>query len=221
MGSAAATRLDDYENLLKKTSESPQGDAAGTPVATAALPPGPPKLMVVLTRTKLMVVLARTYRSVAEVLAGALVEKSVSWEEFLVLEALWPKGPPPVSSIASKVAVASTGVSRLVDSLTRRGLAVARRDRRGRDGLHELSPTGRRFAAVLYEKHQRDVEAVMAGLSSSDVEALFQGLKKLARRAESLRRSSTDARRGLAAWQVRKLTEDMKTHLSERVRASG
>ena len=217
-GLGGGHRLDDYENLLKKPSESPQGDAAGTAVATAALVPGAPKLMVVLTRTKLMVVLTRTYRSVADFLAGALVEKSVSWEEFLVLEALLHKGPLEVSSIASKVAVA--GVSRVVDSLTRRGLALARRDRRGRDELHELSPTGRRFAADLYEKHQRDIEAVMAGLSSSDVEALLGGLKKLGRRAESLRRSSTDARRGLAAWQVRKLTEYMKTHLSERVRVS-
>lgn len=197
-------RLDDYENLLKKTTKSPQGDAAGTP----ALSLGAPKLMVVLTRTS---------RSVADFLAGALVEKSVSWEEFLVLEALLHKGPLEASSIASKVPVASTGVSRVVDSLTQRGLAVARRDQR-RDELHELSPTGRRFAAALYEKHQRDIEAVMAGLSPSNVEALLQGLKKLGRRAESLRRSSTDARRGLAPWQVRKVTEYLKTHLSERVR---
>jgi transcriptional regulator GlxA family with amidase domain len=83
-----------------------------------------------------------------------------------------------------------------------------------------LSPTGLRFAAALYEKHQRDIEAVMAGLPSSDVEALLLGLKKLGRRAESLRRSSTDARRGLAPWQVRKVTEYMKTHLSERVHVS-
>ena len=210
-------RLDDYENLLKKTRESPQGDAAGTAVATTflstgtALAPGAPKLMVVLMRA---------YRSVADFLAGALAEKSVSWEEFLVLEALLHKGPLEPSSIASKVPVASTGVSRVVDSLRRRGLALALRDRRGRDELHELSPTGRRFAAALYEKHQRDIEAVMAGLSSSDVEALLQGLKKLGRRAASLRRSSTDARRGLAAWQVRKVTEYMRTHLSERVRVS-
>jgi len=213
--------LDDYENLLKKTSESPQGDAAGTAVGTTflstemALAPVAPTLKVVV-----MVVLTRTYRAVADFLAGALVEKSVSWEEFLVLEALLHKGPLDASSIASKVPVPSTGVSRVVDSLTRRGLAVARRDRRGRDGLHELSPTGRRFAAALYEKHQRDIEAVMAGLSSSDVEALLRGLKRLGRRAESLRRSSTDARRGLPAWQVRKVTEYMKTHLSERVRVS-
>jgi MarR family 2-MHQ and catechol resistance regulon transcriptional repressor len=104
------------------------------------------------------------------------VEKSVSWEEFLVLEALLHKGPLEASSIASKVSVASTGVSRVVDSLTRRGLAVARQDRRGRDELHELSPMGHRFAAALYEKHERDIGAVMAGLSSSDVEALLRGL---------------------------------------------
>ncbi len=196
---------------MKKTSESPQADAAGTAAATAALAPGAPKLMVVLMRT---------YRSVADFLAGALVEKSVSWEEFLVLEALLHKGPLEVSSIASKVPVASTGVSRVLDSLTRRGLAVASRHRRGREELHELSFAGRRFAAALYEKHKRDIEAVMAGLSSSDVDTLLEGLKKLGRRAESLRRRSTDARSGLAAWQVRKVTEYMKTHLSERVRVS-
>jgi AraC-like DNA-binding protein/DNA-binding MarR family transcriptional regulator len=210
-GLGGGHRLDDYEKLLKKTSESPRADAAGAVVATAALAPGAPKLMVVLTRT---------HRSVADFLAGALVEKSVSWEEFLVLEALLHKGPLDASSIASKVPVASTGVSRVLDSLRRRGLALAGRERRGRDELHELSPTGRRFAAGLYEKHRLDIEAVMACLSSSDVEALLQGLKKLGRRAASLRRSSMDARRGLAAWQVRKVTEYMKTHLSERVRVS-
>ena len=167
-----------------------------------------------------MIVLARTHRSVADFLAGALVEKSVSWEEFLVLEALLHKGPLEASSIASKVQVASTGVSRVVDSLRRRGLAVTRLDRRGRDALHELSPTGRRLAAALYEKHKRDIEAVMGCLSSSDVEALLHGLKKLGRRAASLRRSSLDARRGLAGWQVRKVTEYMTAHLSERVRVS-
>ena len=166
-----------------------------------------------------MIVLTRTYRSLADFFAGALVEKGVSWEEFVVLEALLHKGPLEASSIAAKVPLAGTGVLRVVDSLTRRGLAGARRDRRG-SARHELSPTGRRFAAALYEKHQRDIEAVMAGLSSSDVEALLQGLKRLGRRAESLRRSSTDARRGLAAWQVRKVTEYLKKHLSERVRVS-
>jgi AraC-like DNA-binding protein/DNA-binding MarR family transcriptional regulator len=202
---------------LKKTSEFRTRDAASTAVATAflsnerALAQGAPKLMVVLTRS---------HRSVADFLAGALVEKGVSWEEFVVLEALLHKGPLEASAIASKVPLASTGVSRVVDSLRRRGLAVARLDRGGREERHELSPTGRRLAAALYEKHQRDIESVMAGLSSSDVEALLQGLKKLGRRAESLRRSSTDARRGLAAWQVRKLTEYMKTHLSERVRVT-
>jgi len=202
---------------LKKTSESARGDAAGTALATpllstgTALAPGAPKLMVVLTRT---------YRAVADFLASALVEKSVSWEEFVVLEALLHKGPLEPSSIASKVPVTSTGVSRVLDSLTRRGLALARRDRRARDELHALSPTGLRLAAALYEKHQRDIEAVMAGLSSSDVEALLQGLKRLGRRAESLRRNSTDSRRGLAGWQVRRVTEYMKTHLSVRVRVS-
>ena len=202
---------------MKKTGESPQASAAGTAVATAflstgtAVAPGGPKLMVVLTRT---------YRAVADFLAGALVERSVSWEEFLVLEALLHKGPLEASSIASKVPLASTGVSRVVDSLRRRGLALSRRDRHGRADLHELSPTGRRFAAAVYEKHRRDIEAVMSGLSPSDVEALLPKLKNLGRRAESLRRSSTDARRGLAAWQVRRVTEYMTTHLSERVRVS-
>jgi AraC-like DNA-binding protein/DNA-binding MarR family transcriptional regulator len=168
----------------------------------------------------LMVVLARTYRSVADFFASALVEKSVSWEEFLVLEALLHKGPLEASEVAAKVPVTSTGVSRVLDSLKRRGLALARQDQRGRDALHALSPTGLRVAAALYEKHQRDIGAVMAGLSPADVEALSYGLKKLGRRAEGLRRSSTDAGRGLAAWQVRRVTEYVKAHLSDRVRVS-
>ena len=145
---------------MKKTSEVPQRDAARTAAATAllstetALAPGGPKLMIVLTRT---------HRSVADFLAGALVEKSVSWEEFVVLEVLLHKGPLEASAIASRVPVASTGVSRVLDSLRRRGLAVALLDRRGREERHELSPTGRRLAAALYEKHQRDMRRACGG----------------------------------------------------------
>ncbi len=202
---------------MKKTTESSRGLVPATAVASTFLsaettpPSGAPKLMVVLTRT---------YRSVADFLAGALVEKGVSWEEFVVLEALLHKGPLAASSIAAKVPVPSTGVSRVLNSLKRRGLALARRDPRAGDELHALSPIGLRLAVALYEKHQRDIEAVMAGLSPSDVEALLEGLKKLGRRAQSLRRSATDARRGLAPWQLRKVTEYMKAHLSERVRVS-
>jgi AraC-like DNA-binding protein/DNA-binding MarR family transcriptional regulator len=217
IGLIGGQHLDDCENLLKKTIEPRQGDAAGAAVATAFLST---ETALAHRAPKLMVVLTRTYRSLANFLAGALVERSVSWEEFLVLEALLHKGPLEAASIASKVPLATTGVSRVVDSLRRRGFAVARRDRHRRDDLHELSPTGRRLAVALYEKHRGDIDAVMAPLSSSEVEALLQGLKKLGRRAESLRRSSTDARRGLAPWQVRRLTEYMTAHLSERVRVS-
>lgn len=208
--------LDGYNHLLTKTSEAAQPDggmavARALPSPEPALLPHAPKLMVVLTRT---------YRSLADFLASALVEKGVSWEEFLVLEALLHKGPMEVPEVASKIPVASTAVSRVVDSLRRRGLAMACRDRRGRGELHELTPTGRRLAAALYAKHRRDIDAVMEALSSSDVDALLQGLKRLGRRAESLRRTSADDRHGLAPWQIRKVTDYIKTHLSERVRVS-
>src|SRR5260221_12790022 len=70
-GLGGAHRLDDCESLLKKTSESPQADAAGTAAATTGLPPVVPELTVVLMRT---------YRLGAGFLAGALVENSVSSE---------------------------------------------------------------------------------------------------------------------------------------------
>jgi AraC-like DNA-binding protein len=190
---------------LKKTSETVERDTVGIGLVTTP---------------KLMVVLARTYQALAEFFAGALVEQGVSWEEFLVLESLLHKEPLDASSIAAKAKVSSSAVSRLLASLTRRGLAVTRRDGRARDELYQLSPAGRRVAATLFEKHQRDIEAVMDSLSVSDIDALLQGLKKVGRRAESLRKTSADARRGLAPWQVRKVTDYMKAHLSEPVRVN-
>src|SRR5258706_12729432 len=44
-GLGGAHRLDDCESLLKKTSESPQADAAGTAAATEGLSPGVPVLI--------------------------------------------------------------------------------------------------------------------------------------------------------------------------------
>src|SRR5258707_3009309 len=93
-GLGGAHRLDDCESLLKKTSESPQADAAGTAAATAGLAPGAPKLMVVLMRT---------HRSVADLLPGAPLGKSVSWEEVLLLRGLLHKGALEGSSIGSQV----------------------------------------------------------------------------------------------------------------------
>src|SRR5258707_7111415 len=69
-GLGGAHRLDDCESLLKKTSESPQADAAGTAAATAGLAPGGPKPLVVAMRP---------YPSAAPFLPGALVEKSGVW----------------------------------------------------------------------------------------------------------------------------------------------
>jgi MarR family 2-MHQ and catechol resistance regulon transcriptional repressor len=67
-----------------------------------------------------------------------------------------------------------------VDRLEKLGLVVRRSspsDRRAR--VLELTAKGKRLAASCFEKHAKDLEALMSALSKKEMEQLYRSLKKL------------------------------------------
>jgi MarR family 2-MHQ and catechol resistance regulon transcriptional repressor len=67
-----------------------------------------------------------------------------------------------------------------VDRLEKLGLVVRKSspsDRRAR--VLELTAKGKRLAASSFEKHAKDIEALMSPLSEKEMERLYGSLKKL------------------------------------------
>lgn len=133
-----------------------------------------------LTGPKLWVVLARAYGALAHYVERCVVREGLCLSDFMVLEVLLHKGPMTISTIGEKVLLANASMTSAVDRLEERSF-VARRssenDRRVR--LVELTESGRRFTADLYERHASDIEAVMSVLTKIERQHLRSSLKKL------------------------------------------
>jgi len=100
--------------------------------------------------------------------------------DFAALEALLQKGPLTITQIQEKVRLASGSMTAAVDRLEKLGLVVRKAspsDRRAR--LLELTGKGKRLAASCFEKHAKDLEALMSPLSEKEMEELYGSLKKL------------------------------------------
>jgi MarR family 2-MHQ and catechol resistance regulon transcriptional repressor len=100
--------------------------------------------------------------------------------DFAALETLLHKGPLSISEIQDKVLLASGSMTAAIDRLEERGLVVRKstsKDRRAR--IVELTRDGKQVAARFFEKHARDLEALMSVLSAKEKEQMYESLKKL------------------------------------------
>ena len=100
--------------------------------------------------------------------------------DFAALETLLHKGPLSISEIQDKVLLASGSMTAAIDRLEERGLVVRKstsKDRRAR--IVELTREGKQVAATFFEKHARDLEALMSVLSAKEKEQMYESLKKL------------------------------------------
>ena len=85
-----------------------------------------------------------------------------------------------ISEIQDKVRLASGSMTAAVDRLEKLGLVVRKSspsDRRAR--VVELTAQGKRLAASCFERHAKDLEALMSVLSEREMEQLYGSLKKL------------------------------------------
>src|SRR4029077_13993892 len=117
--------------------------------------------------------------------------------DFVALEALLHKGPLTISEIQDKVRLASGSMTAAVDSLEKLGLFVrmsSPSDRRAR--VIHLTAEGKRLAVSCFERHARDLEALVSALSQKEKEHLYGSIKKLGLlAAEQLSRQEVTANR--------------------------
>jgi MarR family 2-MHQ and catechol resistance regulon transcriptional repressor len=133
-----------------------------------------------ITAPRLWMVIMRSHRALALLAEQSIAKVGLCRTDFAALEALLHKGPLTISEIQDKVLLASGSMTAAVDRLEKLGLVVRKTspsDRRAR--VLELTPEGKRLAASCFEKHARDLEALMSALSEKDKEQLYGSLKKL------------------------------------------
>jgi MarR family 2-MHQ and catechol resistance regulon transcriptional repressor len=133
-----------------------------------------------ITAPRLWWVMARSHHAVRLLAEQSIANAGLCLTDFAALEALLHKGPLTISEIQDKVLLASGSMTAAIDRLEKLGLVVRKstvRDRRAR--IVQLTPEGKRLAAACFEKHERDLEALMSVLSSQEKQQIYESLKKL------------------------------------------
>jgi MarR family 2-MHQ and catechol resistance regulon transcriptional repressor len=133
-----------------------------------------------ITAPRLWLVMMRSHRALSRLAEKSIVAAGIGLSDFAALEALLHKGPLTITEIQEKVLLASGSMTAAIDRLEKRGLVVRKssaHDRRAR--VVELTAEGRRVAASCFEKHARDLEAVMSVLSEKEKTQLYESLKKV------------------------------------------
>ena len=129
---------------------------------------------------RLWLVIAKSYRALSLLAEQSITNTGLCLTDFAALEALLHKGPLTISQIQDKVRLASGSMTAAVDRLEKLKLVVRKSslsDRRAR--VVELTAQGKRLAASCFERHAKDLEALMSGLSDREMEQLHGSLKKL------------------------------------------
>jgi MarR family 2-MHQ and catechol resistance regulon transcriptional repressor len=133
-----------------------------------------------IAAARLWLVIAKSYDALRLLAEQSIANTGLCLTDFAALEALLHKGPLTISAIQGKVRLASGSMTAAVDRLEKLGLVIRRSspsDRRAR--VVELTARGRRLAASCFERHARDLEALMSVLSEEEIEQLHGSLKKL------------------------------------------
>ncbi len=133
-----------------------------------------------ITAPRLWLVITKSYRVLSLVAERSIANTGLCLTDFAALEALLHKGPLTITQIQEKVLLASGSMTAAVDRLEKLGLIVRKAspsDRRAR--VVELTAEGKRLATSCFERHARDLEALMSPLSEKEMEQLYGSLKKL------------------------------------------
>ena len=133
-----------------------------------------------ITAPRLWLVIFKSFRALSLLAEQSIAKTGLCLTDFVTLEALLHKGPLTITEIQDKVRLASGSMTAAVDRLEKLGLVVRKsslRDRRAR--VVELTAKGKRLAASSFERHAKDLEALMSALCQKEKEQIYGPLKKL------------------------------------------
>src|SRR5437867_1633214 len=126
-----------------------------------------------VTAPRLWLVIVRSHRVLSLLAEKSIAKAGLCLSDFVALEALLHKGPLTISEIQDKVLLASGSMTAAVDRLEKLGLVIRKSsptDRRAR--VVHLTAEGKRLAVSCFERHAKDLEALMSVLSQKEKEQL-------------------------------------------------
>jgi MarR family transcriptional regulator, 2-MHQ and catechol-resistance regulon repressor len=130
----------------------------------------------------------KAFQAASKYLYAGLEQTGIDNTDFRILEALLNKGPLPVNTIGPKVYLTPGSISVAIDRLLERGL-VSRvespEDRRVR--IVSLTSKGKELITPVFRKHAAEIGKVFAETNPKELRSLETLLKKIGKRAESLR----------------------------------
>src|SRR5258707_2407798 len=130
-----------------------------------------------ITAPRVWLVIAKSYRVLSLLAERSIANTGLCLTDFAALEALLHKGPLTISEIQDKVRLASGSMTAAVDRLEKLGLVVRKsspNDRRAR--VVHLTAEGKRLAVSCFERHAKDLEALMAVLAPKEKGGLQKSL---------------------------------------------
>ena len=133
---------------------------------------------------RLLVVMSRALWAVTEAARHHAKQWDLSPTEFGVLEALYHKGPLPLSALAERILVTGPSTTYTVKRLEERGLMRRRQstdDQRFVFG--ELTEAGRSLIAEIFPRHAEQIRHSMQGLSLEEKRQAAELLKRLGQAA--------------------------------------
>jgi len=135
-------------------------------------------------------VMMKAMRALNRYASAGIEDTGLGLSDFGVLELLLHKGPLPVNAIGPMVDLTPGSISIAVDRLVAKGLVSrveSAEDRRVR--IVALTLPGKDLIVPAFRKHSGQMKKVFSELSPEELRSLEVALKKVGKRAASLRNS--------------------------------
>lgn len=133
-----------------------------------------------MNELKTVTILFRAKNALEREIKKNIISHQLSVSEFGTLEALYHKGPLPVGDIVSKVLIANSSMSYVLQQLTARGLIIQKQSHPDkRKYIVELTKEGSELIACVYKSHATHMRELLNVLTPNEEETLQALLKKL------------------------------------------
>ncbi|GAA0500805.1 MarR family transcriptional regulator [Salinibacillus aidingensis] len=136
---------------------------------------------------KLFIVLTRALQSVEKKAIKDIKSLGLNLTEFSVLELLYHKGEQPIQKIGSKVLLASSSITYVVDKLEKKNYIRRRACPNDRRVTYAgVTEAGKQLMDEIFPKHVEAINDIMGGLNNDEKQTMIEYLKKLGYHAEGL-----------------------------------
>jgi MarR family transcriptional regulator, 2-MHQ and catechol-resistance regulon repressor len=139
------------------------------------------------TGAHIRLVLWKTAQAVTRIDQLSIKETGLGLSDFSIMEALMHKGPLQIGEIGEKVLLTSGSMTAAINRLEKSGYVKRMKDTEdGRCYYVALTKSGQKVIGAAYAKHERNLEKVVAVLSSDEKAELVTLLKKIGLHANSM-----------------------------------